>query len=285
EGHGQRRRRTGVDREEQRPAEQERGERAERLAHVDVTAPRIRQHCPERTKGELTEQREHAAHDPHDESEAHVTDRLPQHGSGHGKDARADCGADHDEDEVAQREDTGEIPRAGAQRRAATAAATSRVPALPPMSGVRTPAVSVSFTARSRSRAASGAPSCSSISAPASTAAMGLAIPLPASGGAEPCTGSNSPAPPRPGWIFALAASPRPRYTPSVFSRKITKSIRRPRPRRGVRSGWNSVTGRKLTYRSSRNRSPSRMSRACSLPGTRGSPIAPSKMASASSRR
>src|SRR5207248_6889220 len=113
-------------------------------------------HCPELSKGERTEQREHAAHDPHDERDAQVTARLPQHGSGHRKDARADCGADHDEDEVAQREDTGEIPRAGAQRRAATAAATSRVPAVPPISGVRTPAVSVSFTARSRSRAASG---------------------------------------------------------------------------------------------------------------------------------
>src|SRR5207248_11014381 len=60
-------------------------------------------HCPELSKGERTEQREHAAHDPHDERDAQVTARLPQHGSGHRKDARADCGADHDEDEVAQR--------------------------------------------------------------------------------------------------------------------------------------------------------------------------------------
>src|SRR6058998_102804 len=38
------------------------------------------------------------------------------------------------------------------------------------------------------------------------------------------------------GNILVAAAAPRPGYTPSVFSRKSTKSIRRPLPRRGVRS-------------------------------------------------
>src|SRR5206468_8504538 len=67
---------------------------------------------------------------------------------------------------------------------------------------------SVARTACSRSRAASGCPSCSNIKVPVSTAAIGFAIPLPASGGAEPCTGSNRPA--RPGGRQALAARPSP---------------------------------------------------------------------------
>src|SRR5439155_186626 len=81
--------------------------------------------------------------------------------------------------------------------RAAMADATSRVVDLPPRSGVRAPIVSASLTARSRSRAASGCPSCSTINAPVSTAAAGFATPFPAMVGAEPCTGSNKP-PPRP---------------------------------------------------------------------------------------
>ena len=70
-----------------------------------------------------------------------------------------------------------------------------------------------------RARAAPAAhPSCSSISAPVSTVAIGLATPFPTRGGAEPCTGSNSPA--RPGWRLALAAMPSPPIEPRAQVRE-----------------------------------------------------------------
>src|SRR5439155_24076270 len=104
--------------------------------------------------------------------------------------------------------------------RSMMAAATSRVVAVPPASGLRTPAARVSLTARSRARAGSAWPSCSNISAPVSTAAIGFATPLPASGGAEPWTGSNSPA--RPGCRLALAARPSPPTRPAPRSERMS---------------------------------------------------------------
>ena len=52
------------------------------------------------------------------------------------------------------------------------------------------------------------------------------------------------------------SARPIPWYCPSVFSRKITKSMTaRSAARRGDSRGWMSLTGRKLMYKSNRNRS------------------------------
>src|SRR5229473_447490 len=113
-----------------------------------------------------------------------------------------------------------EEKRRAAQSCSITAAAASRVLAVPPRSLVRTPATSASFTARSTRRAASACPSCSNIRAPVRIAASGLATPLPASGGADPCTGSNSPA--RPGWRLALAARPSPPTSPAPKSERMS---------------------------------------------------------------
>ncbi len=57
-------------------------------------------------------------------------------------------------------------------------------------------------------RASVTAPSVSSISADDRIAPIGLATFFPASGGAEPCTGSKSDV--RPGWMLPDAAMPRP---------------------------------------------------------------------------
>src|SRR6185503_1067545 len=51
------------------------------------------------------------------------------------------------------------------------------------------------------------------------------------------------------------------------------------RLRRGVRRSCSNRTGRKLMYRSSPRRIPSRMSSACLFDGTRGSPKAPARIA------
>src|SRR2546422_2736345 len=174
----------------------------------------IGQHRAELAEGEGAQQCQDAPQKPDEQSHAQVSAGLTHYRAWYREDPRADRCTDHDENQIAEREDAGELARrrrrGHRQSCAAMAAATSRVPAVPPISGVRTSAASVARTACSRSRAAPGAPRCSSISAPVSTAAIGLAIPLPASDGAEPCTGSNNPAPPRPGWRLALAASPSP---------------------------------------------------------------------------
>src|SRR3989338_2182922 len=73
----------------------------------------------------------------------------------------------------------------------ATAAPTSAVPDFPFMSGVRGPSTITRSIARTTSAAASARPRCSSISAPDQIAPIGLAMPLPAMSGAEPCTGSK----------------------------------------------------------------------------------------------
>src|SRR5450432_2524449 len=63
--------------------------------------------------------------------------------------------------------------------------------------------------------------------------------------------------------------------------RRMSFSVR---PCSGVNRSCSSSTGLALTYRSSLKRRPSRISAACWLEGTRGSPSAPNKMASNSSR-
>ena len=56
--------------------------------------------------------------------------------------------------------------------------------------------------------AASASPRCSSIIAPDQIWPIGLAMPLPAMSGAEPCTGSNSDGKSRSGLMFAEGAMP-----------------------------------------------------------------------------
>src|SRR5579862_1349106 len=80
-----------------------------------------------------------------------------------------------------------------------------------------------------------------------------------------------------------LKNPPTPTYSPSVFSRKtMNRTSFVVRSRNGVNRSWNSSTGRAFTYRSSLKRKPSRMSAACWLEGTRGSPSAPNRIASKS---
>src|SRR3954452_11896083 len=86
--------------------------------------------------------------------------------------------------------------------------AASFVPRVPPISAVVffcCTAASTALLIRSDSLAK---PKCSSIMAAVEIAPMGLAMFLPANGGAEPCTGSNIEV--FPGWILPLAAMPRP---------------------------------------------------------------------------
>src|SRR6266508_1378371 len=83
-------------------------------------------------------------------------------------------------------------PLAFRQMSAAIVWPTSMVEALPPRSRVSTlPSSTTRSTADTTARAASVWPRCSSIMAPVQIWAMGLAMPLPAMSGAEPCTGSN----------------------------------------------------------------------------------------------
>ncbi len=66
------------------------------------------------------------------------------------------------------------------------------VSAVPPRLRVLVSEISSeTYMARSISSAAASLPKCSSIMAAVQTAATGLATPLPATSGAEPCTGSN----------------------------------------------------------------------------------------------
>src|SRR5690606_18500361 len=113
----------------------------------------------------------------------------------------ADLGPDRDENRHDPAPDR--QMRVGAQpRRPMIAAATSAV----------APSVGSAQAARIRS-ASSPSPRNSSISAADSTAAVGLASPLPAMSGAEPCTGSNMLGPVRAGLRLADEAKPTPPET------------------------------------------------------------------------
>src|SRR5712692_9696666 len=82
-----------------------------------------------------------------------------------------------------------------------------------------------------------------------------------------------------------LKNPPTPAYSPSVFSRITIKRMSRSvRSRSGVKRASSSSVGRALTNRSSLKRRPRRMSAACRFQGTRGSPSAPSRIASNSLR-
>jgi hypothetical protein len=110
ERHRECRRGARVDRQEQRPAEQECRQTAERLTHVDVAAARVGKHGAELAECERAQQGEYAPDDPDDQSHADVPARLAQHRPRHGEDTRTDRGADDDEDEVAERQDAGQLP-------------------------------------------------------------------------------------------------------------------------------------------------------------------------------
>ena len=88
------------------------------------------------------------------------------------------------------------------------ASPTSRVPSVPPMSDVVRSFSTAHRTASSTLRASSAQPRCSSMSPALRIAPIGLATFLPATGGAEPCTGSNRLS--RPGWMLPEAAMPSP---------------------------------------------------------------------------
>src|SRR5260370_4437464 len=82
-----------------------------------------------------------------------------------------------------------------------------------------------------------------------------------------------------------LKNPPTPTYNPSVFSRNtMIRTSSSFRSRNGVNRSCSNSTGRAFTYRSSLKRKPRRISAACWLVGTRGSPSAPNRMASNSSR-
>src|SRR5262249_58628053 len=92
---------------------------------------------------------------------------------------------------------------------ATTASATSTVVPLPPTSGVRgLPAFNTVATAFRTAAALFASPRCSSNMPADKIAASGLAMPLPAMSGAEPCTGSNMLGYVRSGLMLPLAARP-----------------------------------------------------------------------------
>ena len=88
---------------------------------------------------------------------------------------------------------------------------TARVPSSPPTSRVQRFSRIARATSRSMRASSSGWPRWARSIPTLKMAASGFARSLPASGGAEPCTGSNIAIPPgRAGWRFALAAIPSP---------------------------------------------------------------------------
>src|SRR5206468_2835920 len=91
------------------------------------------------------------------------------------------------------------------------------VPSRPPMSAVALPLLTASATARSIAAASAWRPRCSSIIADDRIAPTGLATFRPASGGAEPCTGSNIEV--RPGCRLPDAATP----SPATGARKLKR--------------------------------------------------------------
>src|SRR4051794_32043661 len=90
-----------------------------------------------------------------------------------------------------------------------TASVTSFVVAVPPTSGVSTPAAHTFSTAAINRVSASFSPRCSSICAPVQNVATGLAMPLPVMSNAEPWIGSNIEGKRRCGSILPVGATPR----------------------------------------------------------------------------
>src|SRR5215475_12288433 len=100
---------------------------------------------------------------------------------------------------------------------------TSLVGAVPPRSGVLILVVaSTSAIAFSTALLAADSPRWSSIIAPAQTAPTGLARPVPAMSGADPCTGSNMPGLVRSGVMLALAAMPMPPWITAPMSVRMS---------------------------------------------------------------
>jgi hypothetical protein len=89
------------DDEEERPAVEKRGNSAESIANEAVKAARLGIGGGEFGVGECAEEREHAADDPDKERGADGAVELPQNQSRREEDARADDGADEEEEQVA----------------------------------------------------------------------------------------------------------------------------------------------------------------------------------------
>src|SRR5205823_15097140 len=79
EGHGDRSGRAGRDHQQERPTVQERREWTERLAEVDVTAPRPRPPGAKLAEGQRTGERDDAAGDPRGERKPGAADARGHH--------------------------------------------------------------------------------------------------------------------------------------------------------------------------------------------------------------
>src|SRR5207302_1038701 len=108
--------------------------------------------------------------------------------------------------------------------RSSTASAASVVFRAPPRSFVVRRSAAADMTARSIRSAPASSPRCLSIMAPARMAPTGLAMPLPACLGAEPCTGSKSPRR-LSGLMFAEGAWPRPPTSSEARSLRMSPNI------------------------------------------------------------
>src|SRR5262249_15561129 len=97
-----------ADAEEHRPAEQEGGERAERVAQIDVEAAGLGVHGPELRERERAEDGEDPRRDPDREGQGHAPARVAEHGGRDQPDARSDDRAHDEEGDVARGEHPGE---------------------------------------------------------------------------------------------------------------------------------------------------------------------------------
>jgi hypothetical protein len=107
EGRGQGGDAPRIDDQEERPAEEETGQRAVGLAQVNIEAAGLGIGRRELRQRQGAEDAQHAAGDPHGEHEERRA-HLAGHRRGDDEDARADHGADDDADDAADAEDTDE---------------------------------------------------------------------------------------------------------------------------------------------------------------------------------
>ena len=101
---GERRDRARRDDEKARPSVEERRQRSERVAQIDVQPARLRIRCAELRVRERTEQRQEPGHRPDRERESGMSAGLSQHATRDEIDPRADHGADRDQHEIREAE-------------------------------------------------------------------------------------------------------------------------------------------------------------------------------------
>ncbi len=97
-----------ADDEEEGPAEEKGGERAERVADVDVEPSRIRAPGAQLGIGQRAEKGEDPADQPDQEGQADRPLHLTQHCAGHDENSGADDRADHDVDQLRETENAPE---------------------------------------------------------------------------------------------------------------------------------------------------------------------------------